>query len=127
YFDGTSAGKSVRSPRDSRLRAGGSGDSWIRRAEPRIRVAQHPADSHLEHVHAVAAGADWHNVPDRTVAGRAAIAEWTNLTGRIDCVQRVRDAVGMADDCARVGDEYFPARCGVDGPAQLHPDGRATD
>ena len=81
-----SSGKSLRRPRRPCLRTGRSRSPRLRRAQSRIRRAQHQADSHLEHVHAVAPGADRHFVSDRPLEGRRSTPERQDHARRADRV-----------------------------------------
>src|SRR5208337_635265 len=77
------------------------------RAEPRVRGEKRAIDPDVEHVHAVAAGADRDDVPDRAVAGRLPVPVRTDVVGRADYFQHVFEFSGVADDRPRVGDQYF--------------------
>ena len=99
----------------------------IRRAQSRVCGAQREVDSDLEHVHAVAAGADRDDVFDRFVEGRVFISAQPAFAGRAGFVFEFFDAAGVADDRSRVGDEYFSARRGLDGAVDLHPERAAAD
>ncbi len=78
------------------------------------------ADSHLEHVHAVAAGADRNHLSDRALEGRVFISAQPALAGRAGFVFKFFDPPGVADDRAGVGNQYFSARRGVHGAADVH-------
>ncbi len=64
----------------------------VRRAQPRVRGPQRKTDSHLEYVHAFAAGADRNDLPDRVVEGRIFVFAQPAFSGRTGFLFELPDA-----------------------------------
>ena len=52
--------------------------------------------------------------------GGRPVIERADFARRLDRVLHLHEHSCLADDCAGMGDEYFSARRGVHGPAELH-------